>query len=101
MAVYPASGSTRKGGGCFAVLLAFLRHRQTRQHSDVRRKRLMLQALATAQDPQTSAPIEPRRLAVNLMLLSLGEFTAKLLTFASFSHLAKVLGPWHYGLLEF
>jgi O-antigen/teichoic acid export membrane protein len=52
-------------------------------------------------EPQTSVPVEPRRLAVNFVFLSLGEFAAKLLTFASFSHLAKVLGPWHYGLLEF
>jgi O-antigen/teichoic acid export membrane protein len=55
----------------------------------------------TASETQRLAPVEPRRLALNFLLLSLGEFTAKLLTFASFSHMAKVLGPWYYGLLEF
>jgi len=50
-------------------------------------------------EPQV--PVEPRRLALNFLFLSAGEFTAKLLTFASFSHMAKVLGPWYYGLLEF
>jgi len=44
---------------------------------------------------------EPRRLAINFLFLSAGECTAKLLTFASFSYLARTLGPWHYGLLEF
>ena len=35
------------------------------------------------------------------LYLSGGEFAAKLLTFASFSYLARVLGPTHYGVLEF
>jgi len=46
-------------------------------------------------------PAEPRRLAINFLFLSGGECTAKLLTFASFSYLARTLGPWQYGLLEF
>src|SRR3984957_15471766 len=48
-----------------------------------------------------SAAVEPHRLAVNFLYLSAGEFTAKLLTFASFSYLARVLGPSQYGPLEF
>jgi O-antigen/teichoic acid export membrane protein len=48
-----------------------------------------------------SAAVEPHRLAVNFLYLSAGEFTAKLLTFASFSYLARVLGPAQYGPLEF
>jgi O-antigen/teichoic acid export membrane protein len=54
--------------------------------------------------PEPIAPIraaEPRRLAINYFFLSVGEFTAKLLTFASFSYLARVLGPVSYGFLEF
>jgi len=58
-------------------------------------------ATARTLDPQTSAPVEPRRLAVNFVYLALGEFGAKLLTFASFSYMARVLGPWYYGILEF
>ena len=63
----------------------------------------MGQASAPAGAPHTQTPavIEPRRLAVNFLFLSCGEFTAKLLTFASFSYLARVLGPWYYGMLEF
>jgi len=44
---------------------------------------------------------EPRRLAANLLYLLTGEFAAKLLTFASFSYLARLLGPQDYGFLEF
>src|SRR5579863_1476247 len=59
--------------------------------------------VATA--PATAVPVvraaEPRRLALNFLFLSGGEFTAKLLTFASFSYLAHILGAWHYGILEF
>jgi O-antigen/teichoic acid export membrane protein len=44
---------------------------------------------------------EPRRLALNFLYLSGGEFTAKLLAFASFTYLARVLGPPDYGLVEF
>jgi O-antigen/teichoic acid export membrane protein len=58
-------------------------------------------ATARALDPQTPAPVEPRRLAVNFVYLAAGEFAAKLLTFASFSYMARVLGPFYYGLLEF
>ena len=46
-------------------------------------------------------PAEPRKLAINFLFLSGGECTAKLLTFATFSYLARTLGPQHYGLLEF
>ncbi len=48
-----------------------------------------------------SKPAEPRRLAINFLFLSCGESLAKLLTFASFSYLARTLGPWNYGLVEF
>ncbi len=44
---------------------------------------------------------ESRRLAINFLYLSGGEFAAKLLTFASFSYMARVLGAWEYGILEF
>lgn len=44
---------------------------------------------------------EPRKIAVNYIYLSGGEFAAKLLTFASFSYLAHVLGPLDYGGVEF
>jgi O-antigen/teichoic acid export membrane protein len=40
-------------------------------------------------------------LAMNFALLTGGEFTAKLLTFAAFSFLARALGPERYGSLEF
>ena len=43
----------------------------------------------------------PQRLATNLLLLVAGEFTAKLLTFGSFSYLARTLGPRDYGFIEF
>jgi len=46
-------------------------------------------------------PVEPKRLAVNFLFLSGGEFGAKLLTFASFTYLARTLGPVSYGSLEF
>jgi PST family polysaccharide transporter len=46
-------------------------------------------------------PVEPKRLAVNFLFLSGGEFGAKLLTFASFSYLARTLGPVSYGSVEF
>jgi O-antigen/teichoic acid export membrane protein len=61
-------------------------------------------ATALAPERQRPAPqraAEPRRLAINFLFLSGGEFGAKLLTFASFTYLARSLGPWHYGLLEF
>jgi O-antigen/teichoic acid export membrane protein len=38
---------------------------------------------------------------VNFLFLSTGEFGAKLLTFASFTYLARMLGPVSYGVLEF
>lgn len=52
-------------------------------------------------EPPAQAAAEPRRLAINFLFLSGGEFTAKLLTFASFSYMARVLGAWNYGILEF
>src|ERR1041385_6082851 len=58
-------------------------------------------AAVAAPETQTAIVVEPRRLAVNFLFLSCGEFTAKLLTFATFSYLARVLGPWYYGMLEF
>src|SRR4051812_41402744 len=61
-------------------------------------------AMAEAPEPQPAPAgrgAEPRRLAINFLFLSCGEFTAKLLTFASFSYLARALGAWQYGLIEF
>jgi O-antigen/teichoic acid export membrane protein len=43
----------------------------------------------------------PQRLATNLLFLLAGEFAAKLLTFATFSYLARTLGPRDYGFIEF
>jgi O-antigen/teichoic acid export membrane protein len=55
-----------------------------------------------AEGPAPVTPAaEPRRLAINYLFLSGGEFTAKLLTFASFAYLARVLGPLNYGSVEF
>ena len=59
--------------------------------------------IAVPSEPVAPAalPAEPRRLAINFLFLSGGEFTAKLLTFASFTYLARVLGPLRYGFVEF
>jgi O-antigen/teichoic acid export membrane protein len=46
-------------------------------------------------------PVEPQRLAVNFLFLSAGEIGAKLLTFLSFTYLARTLGPVSYGAVEF
>jgi O-antigen/teichoic acid export membrane protein len=46
-------------------------------------------------------PAQPKRLAVNFAYLTAGEMAAKLLTFASFSFLARHFGPTNYGILEF
>src|ERR1017187_5128822 len=55
-----------------------------------------------ATHPQPPArPAEPHRLAVNFLFLAAGEFTAKVLTFASFTYLARTLGPVSYGAIEF
>ena len=55
-----------------------------------------------ATDPaKLGRPAEPARLAVNFLLLSAGEFGAKLLTFASLTYLARKLGPSWYGAIEF
>jgi O-antigen/teichoic acid export membrane protein len=55
--------------------------------------------------PRSLSPIngrpESRRLALNFLTLSAGEILAKLLTFAAFFYLARVLGPEGYGGLEF
>ena len=42
-----------------------------------------------------------RKLALNFFLLVAGEMTAKLLTFASLTYLARTLGPTNYGFIEF
>jgi O-antigen/teichoic acid export membrane protein len=42
-----------------------------------------------------------RKLALNFFLLVAGEMTAKLLTFASLTYLARTLGPTDYGFIEF
>lgn len=61
-----------------------------------------LEAAGVQQTPgPTPKPAEPRRLAINFLFLSCGESVAKLLTFITFSYLARTLGPWNYGLLEF
>ena len=44
---------------------------------------------------------DARRIGVNLLFLTAGECLAKLVTFAAFSYLARVLGPRHYGNIEF
>ena len=41
------------------------------------------------------------RLAANYALLSAGEFIAKIFGLIAFAYLARVLGPQHYGYLEF
>jgi PST family polysaccharide transporter len=53
--------------------------------------------------PESMPPVSlaPRRLAINFLFLSCGEITAKLLTFAIFSYLARTLGPAGYGSVEF
>jgi O-antigen/teichoic acid export membrane protein len=51
--------------------------------------------------PAATNAAEPRRLSINFLFLSCGESTAKLLTFASFSYLARTLGPVNYGFVEF
>jgi O-antigen/teichoic acid export membrane protein len=51
--------------------------------------------------PVVRPAAEPRRLAINFLFLAAGEFTAKLLTFATFSYLARMFGPGNYGFLEF
>jgi len=56
--------------------------------------------MTAAAKPAAKAP-DSRRLAINFALLSIGEFTAKLLTFAVFSRLAHILGAEHYGTIEF
>lgn len=55
-----------------------------------------------AMGPATvTRPAEPLRLAANFLFLSAGEFGAKLLAFASFTYLARTLGPVSYGAIEF
>ena len=56
---------------------------------------------AVATQQQSGAAPVPKKLATNLLFLMAGEFTAKLLTFASFSYLARTLGPRDYGFIEF
>ena len=58
-------------------------------------------AMATKGRASVTPAAEPRRLAINYLFLSGGEFTAILLTFASFTYLARVLGPLNYGSVEF
>jgi O-antigen/teichoic acid export membrane protein len=58
-------------------------------------------AVPTEIQTHASAAVQPHRLAANFAYLSAGEMAAKLLTFASFSYLARTLGPANYGLVEF
>lgn len=53
-----------------------------------------------AEAPNAQAPRVPR-LAANYVLLSAGEFIAKIFGLIAFAYLARVLGPQHYGYLEF
>jgi len=55
----------------------------------------------TASAASSPATNQPRRLAINFLFLSGGEFGAKILTFLSFTYLARTLGPANYGFLEF
>jgi O-antigen/teichoic acid export membrane protein len=57
--------------------------------------------VSAAKPSQNSSAPVPQKLAKNLLFLLAGEFTAKLLTFGSFSYLARVLGPRDYGFIEF
>ena len=68
----------------------------------------MIDGSASSEDPIVAMstgvdmrPVEPKRLAVNFLFLSGGEVGAKLLTFASFTYLARTLGPVTYGSVEF
>jgi O-antigen/teichoic acid export membrane protein len=63
----------------------------------------MADVSAALEPPEmTPAPAtEPRRIAINFIFLSAGEITAKLLTFATFSYLARTLAGGGYGYLEF
>jgi O-antigen/teichoic acid export membrane protein len=45
--------------------------------------------------------VQPRRLAINFLYLSSGEIAARLLTFFSFTYLARTLHPASYGSVEF
>ena len=58
-------------------------------------------AAVSEQLSPAAALVRPRRLAINFLYLSGGELAAKLLTFASFSYLARILGPSGYGIVEF
>ena len=58
-------------------------------------------AQSAAGAPKETAPVVQTRLALNLLYLLAGEFTAKLFTFATFSYLARTLGPRDYGFIEF
>lgn len=50
---------------------------------------------------ELAAPARGHGLALNFFLLSGGELTAKLLTFAAFGYLARLYGPRNYGFIEF
>jgi O-antigen/teichoic acid export membrane protein len=56
---------------------------------------------STVQDPPAAQGAGRSRLAVNYALLSAGEFIAKIFGLLAFAYLARVLGPQHYGYLEF
>jgi O-antigen/teichoic acid export membrane protein len=48
-----------------------------------------------------ASTVAPRRLATNLLYLSCGEVAARLLTFSSFTYLARTFSPASYGSVEF
>ncbi len=58
-------------------------------------------ALSGAAVKHVQPQFTPRKLGINFLLLTVGEFAAKLLTFVAFSWLARTLGPDHYGIIEF
>lgn len=53
------------------------------------------------QTPSAPGMDSGRKLAFNFVLLVGGEMTAKLLTLASLTYLARILGPAGYGYIEF
>jgi O-antigen/teichoic acid export membrane protein len=56
---------------------------------------------AAPADITAALTVGPRRLATNLLYLSCGEIAARLLTFSSFTYLARTLDPASYGSVEF
>ena len=62
--------------------------------------RLKFDLKGKAQAKRTFKPISHSMLTCNLVLLAAGEVLSRGLTFIAFVHLARVLGPAQYGLVE-